>query len=140
MWLWCRWWLLVVVSVSGAPASNSLNTDVAVIEKVNCTPDKDDETAIQRIRAHFLADSCPQGKEASCTWTGDTTASCYLKYYSNSSKTIFKAAALANWDYSTNITEANLKKKGKTGRSSRMKTPGFDCDMAGIVTLVVRGG
>ncbi|CAG0882352.1 unnamed protein product [Cyprideis torosa] len=111
MWLWCRWWLLVVVSVSGAPASNSLNTDVAVIEKVNCTPDKDDETAIQRIRAHFLADSCPQGKEASCTWTGDTTASCYLKYYSNSSKTIFKAAALANWDYSTNITEANLKKK-----------------------------
>ncbi|CAG0896210.1 unnamed protein product [Cyprideis torosa] len=90
-----------------------------MLDHVNCTPDKDDKVAIQRIRSHFLADSCPEGQESFCTWTGDTSASCYLTYLTFVSEHIvYKEATLASWAYNTNITDENLEKEKEATKIS----------------------
>ncbi|CAG0895745.1 unnamed protein product [Cyprideis torosa] len=46
-------------------------------------------------------------------WSGDDSASCYIRYYDARSKVLHKAARIANWNFLTNITEENAEKKNK---------------------------
>ncbi|CAG0896209.1 unnamed protein product [Cyprideis torosa] len=112
MWSSCYPPLWIVVLFSSCVSALETTTVNEMLDHVNCTPDKDDKVAVQRIRSHFLADSCPEGQESFCTWTGDTSASCYMAYLEYVAEHIvYRNATLASWAYKTNITDENLEKE-----------------------------